>query len=161
MRTLEQLRAADALARVDELATRDVEFKKCYRSYVERLGPGIVMNGLGQALASERAAAGEDDGAKKPKGRPQERRREEGEGGDDDAKRKKVAKDDAHRRLYHNLHLWLCRQNCGVYPGASDLLAAIVAGEESHYLRAQAEAIAWLEWHKKFCRATFPRGEQE
>ncbi|HRI06428.1 MAG TPA: type III-B CRISPR module-associated protein Cmr5 [Nannocystaceae bacterium] len=162
MRTLEQLRAADALARVDELAKRDVEFKKCYRSYVERLGPGIVMNGLGQALASERAAAGAyDEGEKRPKGHPQERRRDEGEGRDDDVKRKKKAKDDAHHQLYHNLNLWLCRAKGGVYPGASDLLAAIVAGDESHYLRAQAEAIAWIEWHKKFCRATFPRGERE
>lgn len=160
MRTLEQLRAADALARVGELAKRDDEFKKCYRSYVERLGPGIVMNGLGQALASEQAAAGARyEGEKKPKGRSQERQRDEGEG-DDDAKRKKKTKEDAHRQLYHNLNLWLCRTK-GVYPGASDLLAAIVAGDESHYLRAQAEAIAWIEWHKKFCRATFPRGERE
>ncbi|MBK8263828.1 MAG: type III-B CRISPR module-associated protein Cmr5 [Nannocystis sp.] len=152
MRTLEQLRAADALARVDELAQRGVEFKKCYRSYVERLGPGIVMNGLGQALASEQAAAGGgDESGTKP-----ERRREEG-----DADSKGRTKAEAHLQLYHNLNRWLCRPNGGVYPGQRDILAAIVGGDESHYLRAQAEAIAWLVWHKKLCRATFPRGERE
>ncbi len=55
---LEQHRAADALRRVQELAAQSDGFKKRYRSYVDRLGPAIVMNGLGQALATERAAAG-------------------------------------------------------------------------------------------------------
>ena len=58
MKTFEQLRAADALARVKNLAAKGDEFKTRYRSYVERLGPAIVMNGLGQALATESAAAG-------------------------------------------------------------------------------------------------------
>ena len=61
MRTIEQQRAANALARVNELHDRyrkSKTFKERYRSYVDRLGPAIVMNGLGQALATERAAAG-------------------------------------------------------------------------------------------------------
>ena len=56
--TIEQQRAADALGRVQALSGRSDGFKKRYRSYVDRLGPAIVMNGLGQALATERAAAG-------------------------------------------------------------------------------------------------------
>lgn len=58
MRTLEQRRAADGLKRVRELNRQSSAFKNSYRSYVDRLGPSIVMNGLGQALATERAAAG-------------------------------------------------------------------------------------------------------
>lgn len=133
MRTLEQLRAANALDRVNTLAAEDDGFKKSYRAYVERLGPGVVMNGLGQALATERAAAG----------------------GTQDAKTR------AHAALYESVKAWLCRADGGVYPGADDLLQAIVSHEEPDYLRAQAEALAWLEWHKKFCRATFPRADRE
>lgn len=134
MKTIERRRAADALSCVEKLiAERDEELKKLYRAYVDRLGPAIVMNGLGQALATERAAAGP-----KPKN---ERER-------------------AHQQLYDNLQNWLCRRNDGVYPSGSDLLQAIMAKEESRYLHAQAEALAWLEWHKKFCRASLPKSEE-
>lgn len=130
MKTLEQLRAADALARVKALAANsdDDEFKTRYRSYVERLGPAIVMNGLGQALATESAAAPDEA---------------------------------AHGALYASVQAWLCRREGGVYPGMEDLLEAICTNDESFYLRAQAEALAWLEWHKKFCKARFPRAERE
>jgi CRISPR-associated protein Cmr5 len=134
VRTLEQLRAAHALGRVNELVDKPDELKKRYRAYVERLGPAIVMSGLGQALATERAAAGA-----KPS--------------DDDQR--------AHAALYYNVQAWLCRSKDGVYPGADDLLEAIVGHDEPEYLRAQAEALAWLQWHKKFCRATLPRSERE
>lgn len=132
MKTLEQKRAADALEKVKSLEGAPEEFKKCYRSYVDRLGPTIVMNGLGQALATELAAAGGSQS--------------------DDAR--------AHKQLYENLHRWLCRGD-GVYPGDSDLLTSITRYEEKRYLLAQAEALAWLVWHKKFCRAYLPRGEEE
>ena len=56
--TLEQKRAADALSKVIKLEGESELFRKRYRSYVERLGPMIIVNGLGQALATERAAAG-------------------------------------------------------------------------------------------------------
>ena len=135
MRSLEQERAANALARVNELSTQygqSEDFKKRYRGYVDRLGPAIVMNGLGQALATERAGAGA-----KPK------------------------KDDerAHHELYLSLQRWLCRNEGGVYPSSGDLLEAIMQNDEVRYLRAQAEALSWLEWHKKCCRASFPKGD--
>lgn len=133
MRTIEQLRAAHALGRVNALAADSEELRKRYRSYVERLGPAIVMNGLGQALATERAAAGANPS------------------GDDER---------AHARVYRNVHEWLCRPD-GVYPGANDLLEALMGHDEANYIRAQAEALAWLQWHKKFCRATLPRAERE
>jgi len=133
MRSIEQQRAANALARINELRGMSDDFKKRYRSYVDRLGPAIVMNGLGQALATERAAAG---GAN-PK------------------------KDDewAHHEIYRGLQLWLCRNEGGVYPSSDDLLEAIMKNDEALYLRAQAEALSWIEWHKKCCRASLPKGE--
>jgi len=131
MRTIEQQRATDALERVQALAAEGDDFKSRYRSYIERLGPAIVMNSLGQALATERAAAGMGE----PEG----------------------LEARAHAAVYQSVHRWLCRSADGVYAGAGDLLEAIVRGEEAEYLRAQAEGLAWLQWHKKFCRAAFPK----
>lgn len=139
--TIEQTRAANALTRVHTLADpvrtqfddeqqRDA-FMRRYRAYVERLGPAILGNGLGQALATERAAAG------KTPSKPDQK---------------------AHFELYRSMQAWLCREELGVYSGETDLLRAIVENGESQYLRAQAEGLAWLEWHKKFCRAAFPKG---
>ncbi len=127
MRTIEQQRAADAHSYIQKLRDKSDAFKACYRSYIERLGPAIVMNSLGQALATERAAAGSGNG------------------------------DDPHNAVYKGMQHWLCRSEGGIYPGAEDLLEAIVSHEEADYLRAQAEGLAWLEWHKKFCRAAFPK----
>lgn len=134
--TLEQRRAKSALQRVTKLEQRSADFKKLYRAYVDRLGPAIVMNGLGQALAAELAAAGPEPG--------------------NDRER-------AHRELYDNLNHWLCRaeREERIFPNGDDLLRAITTNPESCYLHAQAEALAWLEWHKKFCRASFPKGEAD
>jgi CRISPR-associated protein Cmr5 len=131
MSTLDQRRAANALDCV-RMLTGD-ELRKSYRSYAERLGPAIVMTGLGQALATERAAAGSD---------PPDRQKPE---------------QRAHAALFANASQWLCRADGGIYPGADDLLAELMAGDQSRYLRAQVEALAWLSWHKKFCQAELPR----
>ena len=131
--TLEQRRGADALDRIHELSKQSDEFKKRYRSYVDGLGPTIVMNGLGQALATELAAAGSDP---------------------------RSASEQAHAAVYDSIKQWLCRQG-GVYPPNGDLLDHLMKKPESYYLHAQAEALAWLEWHKKFCRTSFPKGEDE
>ena len=132
MRSIEQERAANALARANELSKECGDFKKRYRAYVDRLGPTIVMNGLGQALATERAGAGTE---------------------------RKKDDERAHHELYESLQRWLCRPEGGVYPSSADLLQSIVDNDEKRYLRAQAEALAWLEWHKKCCRASFPKDE--
>lgn len=124
MKTIEQSRAADAMSRIEALQDRSDYFKKRYRAYADRLGPAIVMNGLGQALATELAAD-----------------------------------EQAHRELYVSLQNWLCRKDGGVYPSSSDILRAIVENDEPLYVQAQAEALAWLEWHKKCCRAAFPKGD--
>ena len=132
MRSIGQERAANALASANELSRQSEDFKRRYRAYVDRLGPTIVMNGLGQALATERAGAGA-----------------------------KPEKDDerAHQKLYESLQRWLCRPEGGIYPPDEDLLQAIMDNDEKCYLRAQVEALGWLEWHKKCCRASFPKDE--
>ena len=149
--TIEQQRAANALGRVQALSGRSEGFKKRYRSYVDRLGPAVVMNGLGQALATERAAAGtpprDVTGAT-----PQD---------STGATPRDGADKEAHRELYASLNRWLCRADGGIYPNATDLLSAIVSHGQSEYLLAQAEALSWLEWHKKCCRASFPKDERD
>ena len=140
--TIEQQRAANALGRVQELSARSDGFKKRYRSYVDRLGPAILMNGLGQALATERAAAGSPRDVA-------------------DSTRGDTADKDAHGELCTSLNQWLCRADGGIYPNATDLLRAIVSHGQSEYLQAQAEALSWLEWHKKCCRAAFPKDETD
>jgi len=63
-------------------------------------------------------------------------------------------------QLYDHLQGWLC----GGRPYAGDdLINAIVQGSEADYIRAQAEALAYLEWLKKFAVALLdePAGQQE
>jgi CRISPR-associated protein, Cmr5 family len=55
-RSLEQERAKHALEAVNSI--RGESWAGKFRSYVERLPAAIVMNGLGQAMAGELAAAG-------------------------------------------------------------------------------------------------------
>lgn len=128
---LDRRRAKNALDRTGELAGRRDQFKRNYRAYVDRIGPAIVMNGLGQALATELAAAG---------GSPSSDR------------------ERAHHELYRSLEAWLCGAG-GVYESERDLMDAIVNNDEARYVDAQAEALAWIGWHKKFCRASFPADE--
>lgn len=94
-----------------------------YVSYVKGLPATILQNGLGQAMATLLAGA---------KGNEQ----------------------DAHRRLYDHLQCWLCRSEPEApYSRDQDLLAAITGHDEAHYLRAQAEALAYLTWLKKLAVA--------
>ena len=150
MRNSEQLRAANALARVSELTGEPDGFKKRYRAYVDRLGPTILMNGLGQALATERAAAGPNPGDDQTRAHDEL----------DASRLRRLYQKRAHDELYTSLQRWLCRDG-GIYPPGQDLLEALMGNDEAHYLHAQAEALAWLEWHKKFCRASLPKGEED
>jgi CRISPR-associated protein Cmr5 len=127
----EQDKARHALERLKEVETKTDKFKGHYRSYVDRLGPAILINGLGQALAMELAAAGSN------------RRKEE---------------EQAHYQLYRNMLDLLCRPGA-CYGGKDDVLDAILTGDQDQYVRAQAEALSWLSWHKKFCQAYLPREE--
>ncbi|KKM12002.1 CRISPR-associated protein Cmr5 [Clostridiales bacterium PH28_bin88] len=127
-RALQQLRAADALRRVKEMESQDDDQQEKYVSYVNGLPATILINGLGQAAATLLSAA-------------------------------KGIKSDPHYFLYRHLQLWLCREEKEApYAGAGDLMQAIVDGERGTYQRAQVEALAWLEWVKKFANAYLKKG---
>lgn len=131
MTDLERERAADALQKVKALLDRPVEFKRIYRPYVDRFGGALVMNGLGQALATELAAAGSNPSTEEER---------------------------AHRALADHVFDWLAREEGGVYPGVENVMAAITESDQARYVRAQIETLAWLNWHKKFCHAYLPKG---
>ena len=131
-RTLAQRRAADAYEKIELVSKRDAEFQKRYRSYVAGLPAMIVMSGLGQALAT---LLSQSKGNK-----------------------------DSHRLLYDHLAQWLGRPDPEApYPNAAKadtkhLMEEIMANSQDSYLHAQAEAMAYLEWLKKFAQA-FLAGE--
>ncbi len=128
-RTLEQLRAEDAYRKVKDLTGRPEEWQKKYSSYVKGLPATILANGLGQAAAYLMAAS-------------------------------KGVKDDAHMVLYTHLENWLCREgNLAPYPGAPDLMGAITGEDREKYIHAQAEAVEWLSWLKKFAVALLKQPE--
>lgn len=130
--TLEQARAADTLAKIRELEPHPKRYGN-YRSYAEALPATIVMNGLGQAAATLLGQA-------------------------------KAKPDDPHRLLYNHLSAWLCRNDPDApYRSASnlELIDAIVAQSEDAYLHAQAEALAWLAWLKKFAKAYLKKGSDD
>jgi len=122
--SLEQRRAARALKSVKEI--QDESYGSKFRSYVEKLPASIVMNGLGQAFASELAAAGR------------------GEEGKIDS--------EAHKRLFVEIEDWVLKER-KIYSEKTDLMSAIVSGSQDQYVLAQAEALAYLEWLKKFSQA--------
>ncbi len=124
MRTLGQRRAAQALAAVRKLEANETmgEGYGNFVSYVDRLPASIVMNGLGQAMATELAAS-----------------------------------EPPHRILFDFVEEWL--KESGVYPRDMGLMDAIVHGSQEEYVRAQEEALAYLEWVKKFGHAYLKGGK--
>lgn len=130
-KTLGQKRAAHALDGITKLAE-----KKDYGnfgSYVQRLPATIVMNGLGQAMAGELAAA----------------RLAKGD--------RMSADERAHKTLFDCVESWLFE--CEAYSGDGGLMAAIVNSSQENYVRAQAEALAYLDWLKKFSQAYLGDGK--
>ena len=126
--TLEQQRASFALIKVRELQAQGENTYGHYVSYVSSLPATIVMNGLGQALATLLAKAG----------------------------RKKEPRKDAHYLLYSHVAEWLSRTSEGftIVPGPSDaLIDRLMHADQKTYVRAQVEAMAYLNWLKQFARA--------
>ncbi|MCI0590006.1 MAG: type III-B CRISPR module-associated protein Cmr5 [Gammaproteobacteria bacterium] len=123
--SLAQRRAKDALDKINRLTNYDN-----YLSYVNALPAAILMNGLGQAMATELASAERDT-----KG--------------------KIKNNDPHLLLYGHLSTWLCgtEEDAPYRNHPAGLMDAIVSHDEDYYLRAQAEAMAYLEWLKKFANA--------
>lgn len=130
--SLDQRRARHALQSLEQVLEKlpCQNHRILYRSYVDRLGPTVLMNGLGQALASELAAANRAQEQKSP-----------------------------HRLLAEQVASWLCDPDDGVLPQkagqdvAMKVLEQLCAACQVTYVRAEAEALAWLAWHKRFARA--------
>lgn len=134
--SLAQKRAADALQKVTKLQkakTDGADIGK-YDSYVDRLPATILMSGLGQAAATLLASARF-------------------------GKSNRSADNIANQTLYEHLSSWLCRdEEEAPYQKANDLMEAITQDDkdgkdEERYIHAQAEAMAYLEWLKKFSDA--------
>lgn len=131
--TLAQRRAAHALKRVLAHQHAGKQAYGNYVSYVEALPASILMNGLGQACATLLAKA-------------------EGK------------LDKPHGLLYADLQAWLCGNDPaapyrnGQTKGDDRLMEAICGSNQKQYLHAQAEALAYLVWLKKFARAYLDRG---
>lgn len=74
------------------------------------------------------------------------------------SKRKKIS----YQALCDILADWLLGEG-GIYScaprNAENLLVAITAGDMYHYLNAQAEALVYLEWAKKFAEALIEQTE--
>lgn len=127
VQTLEQKRAKHALENIKALQN---DRAGNYVRYVKALPAAILMSGLGQALATERAAS-----------------------------------DKAHHKLANHLAAWLLSREAHTRyanPATSEdpnlddaqrLLSRIVAESQDAYLWAEAEAIAYVTWLKKFAGA--------
>lgn len=124
-----QERARDALGKVNAICKENFAGEYC--SYVEALPAAVVMNGLGQAVATLRANANGENP-------------------------RNIACD----RLYKHLSDWLCGSSLAPYSGSGDLLDAITSKGQNQYLLAQAEALAYLEWLKKFAVAFIEKTEK-
>ena len=71
-----------------------------------------------------------------------------------------LAKGGDNRLLYEDLQSWLCGSDSAArFKGKSDLMDAIVHSEQDDYLQAQAEALAFLVWLKKFASAYLQPGK--
>jgi CRISPR-associated protein Cmr5 len=75
----------------------------------------------------------------------------------------KDSETDDHRRLYKHMEAWLRRDaTAAPFRDHDDgLMEAIVDAEQHEYLIAQAEALAYLSWLKKFAVAylSSPKGD--
>lgn len=156
-KTMDQRRAEDSMKKVEQIQQKlEEKDQDRYADYVERLPAAILANGLGQAAAQLLAAAKREksDGTK-PEASENEKDHKE-----KDSKKPDPKKQSPHYLLYHDLSSWLCRDaKEAPYPKCQDLLEGIRACERDQYMLAQAEALAWLEWHKKLAVAYLKRPE--
>lgn len=133
MQTIQQQRAAHALKAVEavndrikaiaEGNDRDKIKASEYKSYASGFPAMIQMNGLGQAAAFYRSKGAGKD-----------------------------SKAQAYLTLYNTLSNWL-REPGQPYQRHDDLLRGITHENMQTYMLAQAEALALLDWVKKFAKA--------
>ena len=132
--TIEQRRAAYALGEINRLLQNTEMNRGEFRSYAKALPAMIHMNGLGQALAFC-CAKGQGTGRGC----------------------------EAYGSLYRIVGQWLTRDDQPLKPeaadenrpsnGRPDALQCITEVDMYHYRVAQAEALALMEWVRKFATA--------
>jgi CRISPR-associated protein Cmr5 len=122
-RTIDQQRAEHALKQIKENCNNK---DGMYVSYVSAFPATIVMNGLGQALVTQLAKANGD-------------------------------RQNSHHLLFDHVASWLSQQITELRsPSQTDfthVVQRMMAADQDVYLRAQAEAMAYLNWLKQFARA--------
>jgi len=149
-------RAADAWKRVREIASKDEELQKRYRSQV-RSGPAMIQrSGLGQFLAFL-ASKGFENGDQEVKG-----------------------KEGANAQLYRHLTCWVAKalghdpdnrlRPENIAPGRSqngqfDLLAFLLNSSTTleQTMHATTEALAWMRWARRFAdsQLTMPEANDD
>ncbi len=69
--------------------------------------------------------------------------------------------DTGHRYIYNMISTWLCVDGSKgrIFTEHNDVLKAITQSEVRHYMAAQNEALALLEWLKKFAVAILPAAD--
>lgn len=65
---------------------------------------------------------------------------------------------DHHIDLFRHLSGWVCQR---VPESGNDLLHQIIQGDSALLRRATREALAYLQWLKRFAEAELPSGEEE
>ena len=125
MQTMQQRRAKQALSAIQKALSDEpgADFQKAFKAYVSEMPAMIHMSGLGQAAAFYRS---------------------KGNGADPKAR--------ARRRVYDLLSGWLCEPG-QPYQDQTDLLVGITTENMQTYRLAQAEAMAYMDWAKKFATA--------
>ncbi|OIR24511.1 type III-B CRISPR module-associated protein Cmr5 [Bathymodiolus thermophilus thioautotrophic gill symbiont] len=129
IKTIEQQRAEHALNNICEESGKARKLKEKYKSYASALPANILQNGFGQAMAMELASAKDSKG-----------------------------EETAHKQLYEHIQSWLCEVNQPNSPYKNvehnqNLIIAIIKNDQKTYIQAQTEAMAYLEWLKKFAVA--------
>ena len=131
LRSMDQERAEFALKKIQAiLGGTDQSHKVEVRRYLNNLPALIRMNGLGQALAFFLT---------KKKKKPED-------------------KDTAHETIYYMVSAWLCDASSKgrIFSESADVLTSITQSDMAHYMAAQNEALALLQWLKKFAVALLP-----
>jgi len=67
----------------------------------------------------------------------------------------------SHELIYQMVGAWLCAANSKgrIFTEHNDILSAITRSDVQHYMAAQNEALALLEWLKKFAVAILPAAD--
>lgn len=129
-RTVEQKRALFALKFVKAHIEAATDKKDRLSTLIKKSPVQILQNGIGQTVAfllADNAGKKADD--REPSG-----------------------------QLYDHLDQWLCGpadadRPCRVYPAEDKLIDALIKNDRFKYLHAQQEALALLNWMKKFAEA--------